>query len=583
MMQRSISGYFVEGRLPSDVVAFGGKSVIDVAQFQRDIAWNAARLRRVDCRRGWVAAADTYWGAVGILALFHAKAGVAMPPTHRLDGLVEDMQLGDLIVTDRQLAGIDDVLVLEPAPRDIGQLNLALPGALDVDRCRIDLFTSGSTAKPKRVGKSLRQLECEAQVIEAFFAPQLPLATRIHATVPYQHLYGLTFGLIWPLLAGRPFNRQSHEIWETVFASALDEAVLISSPAHLTRLGGFSPIDDKQRPALILSAGAALPATAVADVATVLRQIPMEIFGSTETGAIASRSWEEIDAPWLPLPGVVVEQSVEGLLSVRSPFIAGGGPFMGEDRIAVQSDGRFRALGRVDDICKIEGKRISLSTVEHHLKQLPEIAEVAVLVLDGDWPRLGAVVKLQPRGQQELDKLGSYRFAQYLRRCLSRRLETAGLPKRWRFVAELPKQPLGKRRIADLQALFSDPAAPRAATWGEPEVRGNRPSVAAAGSPRLELDLYIDPNLPQLDGHFPDLPIVPGVALVDWATMFAARHLNIGDGIARSLQVKFRRLIMPGEIVTLVLEHQIDRNRLAFSYQQRAQICATGSFPVERS
>jgi acyl-coenzyme A synthetase/AMP-(fatty) acid ligase len=460
--------------------------------------------------------------------------------------------------------------------------------ALDADHCLINLFTSGSTGQPKRIDKTLRQLEREAMAIEAFFGPQLPKATRLHATVPHHHLYGLTFGLMWPLLAGRPINRHLHEIWETVFASDLHDAVLVASPAHLTRLAGFATLEKGQRPSLILSAGAPLPAVAAAETRDLFACPPTEIFGSTETGAIAWRRWTESMPLWSPLPGVTVHDLPDGHMSVSSPFLASDQPFVSADLIEMQPDGRFRALGRSDDICKIEGKRISLSSVETQLLQLPGIAEAAVILLEENRPRLGAVVKLDPLGAAELARLGTFRFGQMLRRRLADKLETASLPKRWRFVDALPVRALGKRRTTDLQALFADTASTIAPAKDEPVIKATRGHVERehAGwgradqgrTTRIELDLFIAADLPQLDGHFPGFPVVPGVALVDWAARLALRYLQIGDGVARALQVKFRRIVAPDNLITLVLEHHPARNRLAFTYRQGEQIFASGNF-----
>ena len=144
----------------------------------------------------------------------------------------------------------------------------------------------------------------------------------------------------------------------------------------------------------------------------------------------------------------------------------------------------------------------------------------------------------------------------------------------------MPTRALGKRRVADLQALFADPSESTSQPNDEPDIRATRLPVDLAMPGRVELDLFIAQGLPQLDGHFPGLPIVPGVALIDWAVRFTARYLQIGDGVARSLQVKFRRIIAPDNLVTLVLEHQPARKRLAFTYRQGEQILATGNFQV---
>jgi acyl-coenzyme A synthetase/AMP-(fatty) acid ligase len=578
------------------IVAFDRSGdIVDLAQFRRDVAHTAARLEVVSCKAGLLACADSYWTAVGLAALFVTGAKAALAPASRPEVEVGLRLADEILITDQPQADDPQAIQLGAAFGDNEAVMTDGWGRLDARQCRLDLFTSGSTGAPKRISKSLEQLECEAQTIESLLAPRLPAASPVHATVPCHHLYGLTFSLVWPLLSGRPFNRQPYLFWEEAFAGNLASVVLVTSPAHLTRLAGFPPLDSGQHPALVLSAGAALPAAAAAEARHVLGLAPTEIFGSTETGAIALRDWTgyatapmasspalpQVDLPWSPLPGVTVAANAEGQLLVSSPFIEEQ-PFLGADMIRLESDGRFHALGRADDICKIEGKRVSLSAVEQALRQLTGIADAAALTTDDGQPRLAAVIQLDPEGEKELRQAGAFRLGQALRRRLAEKLEAASLPKRWRFVAAIPAQAMGKRRRADLLALFDEGPAQTAVAGDEPAIRDSRYDKAENGAARLELDLYIDPDLPQLDGHFPGLPIVPGVALVDWAARLAQRHLQLGDGVVRSLQVKFRRLMPPGQVVTLVLEHQQAGDKLTFTYRQGDEILASGRFPVSR-
>lgn len=82
----------------------------------------------------------------------------------------------------------------------------------------------------------------------------------------------------------------------------------------------------------------------------------------------------------------------------------------------------------------------------------------------------------------------------------------------------------------------------------------------------IEIDLQVSPDLAYLAGHFRDLPIVPGVAQVDWVVGFARRKLGIKIESAQSFQVKFRQLIRPG--VPLVLRLQLPKGaqQIVFRY-----------------
>jgi 3-hydroxymyristoyl/3-hydroxydecanoyl-(acyl carrier protein) dehydratase len=92
----------------------------------------------------------------------------------------------------------------------------------------------------------------------------------------------------------------------------------------------------------------------------------------------------------------------------------------------------------------------------------------------------------------------------------------------------------------------------------------------------VALELRITADLAPLAGHFPGLPIVPGVALVDWVVRFAVRHVGFhDDGVAR-LQIKFRRVLQPDCDVTLTL-HKVSDRRVRFEYRHLDTIYSSGT------
>jgi acyl-coenzyme A synthetase/AMP-(fatty) acid ligase len=139
---------------------------------------------------------------------------------------------------------------------------------------------------------------------------------------------------------------------------------------------------------------------------------------------------------------------------VQSPFGPRGAPFVSADRIEMTPDGKFHFLGRADRIAKIEGKRVSLVRLEEELAALPLVGDAATVVLGGSPERLAAAVVLNREGRTRLDMLGAFRFSRELRSQLSQVFEPAWLPKSWRFVEALPSGAMGKRREADVKALF---------------------------------------------------------------------------------------------------------------------------------
>src|SRR5690606_31909499 len=121
------------------------------------------------------------------------------------------------------------------------------------------------------------------------------------------------------------------------------------------------------------------------------------------------------------------------------------------------------------------------------------------------------------------------RFGQELRAGLADRLEPMERPRLWRFLGRIPVTAHGKRVQADLRALF-DEAAPAL-----PIIRHE-----SADAETAVYGLELQDDLCWFEGHFPTLPILPGVAQLHIASLLARRAWNI-DVSGRDLsRVKFR-------------------------------------------
>jgi acyl-coenzyme A synthetase/AMP-(fatty) acid ligase len=416
------------GRAPATPVT----PEISWGRFQADVAGLSLRLAALGVRRGGLWCKDSYAFAVGLLGLAQAGCATILLPSAQ-PGLLANLQgAWDAMISD-ELAGAIPPLAEPVDP----------PATRSADACAVEFFTSGSTGQAKRIVRSLDLLEREAAALEnAWGAPHLGVT---HATVPHQHAYGLPFKILWPLVAGRPFSPCCHDIWESL--PDRRDIVVISSPAHLSRLGG---LERRQSPALIFSAGAPLTEAAADDARRVFGVTPTEIFGSTETGVIARRRGR---SAWQPMPDNQVSAGSDGRLHLISPWV--GVPHQGSDAIEISADGSFTLKGRLDRIVKINGKRVCLTEVEEALIALPQVSEAAAMQIDGD---LAAVVVPTAQGWSELAALREFRFGRSLRTLLADRFEPTARPRRWRYVAEIPVTSMGKRCTEALARLFDEAA-----------------------------------------------------------------------------------------------------------------------------
>jgi acyl-coenzyme A synthetase/AMP-(fatty) acid ligase len=316
------------------------------------------------------------------------------------------------------------------------------------------MHTSGSTGAPKAIAKQLSQLTAELTALETQFGAILG-AAEILATVSHQHIYGLLFRVLWPLQAGRVLHAHGVDHPEVLApALALRPGVLVSSPAHLKRL---PPHLDWHGAAhqlrAVFSSGGVLAPDAALHVGALLGHVPVEVYGSSETGGVAWR--QGADAAWQTLPGVAV--GIEGgHLAVASPQ-AGPGRVMLADLAEAAEDGAFFLRGRSDRIVKIEEKRVSLEAIEAALRASGLARDARVLVLpEGAGQRQGLAAFVVPAlaAAALLETDGKAALNARLRGVLAGVVEAVVLPRRWRYLDQLPIDAQGKTSQAALLALL---------------------------------------------------------------------------------------------------------------------------------
>ena len=322
---------------------------------------------------------------------------------------------------------------------------------------KLVLFTSGSSGKPKRVVKSIEQLDAEVSVLEHTFAQHLPHCSVI-STVSHQHIYGLLFKILWPLAASRPFLSDLVEYPETLsyYANLFPNLCLISSPAQLSRLPDALDNEKQLRaPSLVFSSGGPLSYAASKAVANCYGQPPIEVFGSTETGGIAYRRQHTDNAHWQTFDSIEIAQAEsDGALMLKSPYLPDNAWLKCDDKIELHNDGQFSLQGRLDRIIKVEEKRLSLVQMESLLESHPWVSKAALVMLEQPRTQLGAAIELTPAGVEQLEAHGKLAMNNQLKNHLLSQFERVTLPRRWRYPDELPVDQQGKRVQANMLALF---------------------------------------------------------------------------------------------------------------------------------
>lgn len=445
--------------------------------------------------------------------------------------------------------------------------------SLDLNAEVIKLFTSGSSGEPQLIGKALHQLSAEVTTLDTTW-PHLDAASVTLSTVSHQHIYGLLFSILWPLSASRPISRKICLYSEDIHRCVLQcsSALLVSSPAHLSRLSdqlNWQPVKAKLQ--TVFSSTGPLNKSISKQASHLLGPAIQEIYGSTETGGIATRSqtWQTT-ASWQPFNGIHIRQVNEHTLELQSPHLPSNQPFYLPEKIKQHSNGRFELMGRTDRIAKIEGKRVSLSGMEKKLVGHPWVEDAKITVLDGKRISTAAVVKLNSSGNEQLLKQTKKNITRMLKEHLREQYEPVVTPKKWRFLFEFPQDTQGKVTQHLLQQLF------------EINIKQKWPTVAYQtyrSSGELCMTLIISDKIAYFDGHFPVAKILPGIAQTHWAQHYARQHFSVKGRFTGLEAIKFSTIIKPNSVIELKVSYK--NNKIYFTYQSKAGKHTSGRFLFE--
>ncbi|MCK9523477.1 MAG: acyl--CoA ligase [Proteobacteria bacterium] len=387
--------------------------------------------------------------AAALLALWH-KGAIAV--------LSADTQPGTVAELGASVAGL---LSDEEVPAFTGPqhaLPFAAPGPAPAIRCgdydptatALQLFTSGTTGARRIIDKTFAQLFNEVHNLEATFGTtDLPAFT----TVSHLHIYGLLFNILWPLVGRRPLPPRRSLYWEEILAAAKDQGAWITaSPPHLRFLPDIAATQPFAWGASrIFSSGGPLSPEVSRRIAEVTGAAPIEIYGSTETGGIAHRQQHATDpAPFRAFAPVDIRQGADDELEARSPWLDTPHWTPTGDRAKPAGERCFFLLGRVDQIAKIAGKRVSLTEMNAVLSAVPHIASARVLQITGDdhasRASLAAVLQVSAELRDRLESHPEIRkdLTAQLRRALAQRFEPVVWPRKWRFIDAWPFDERGK-------------------------------------------------------------------------------------------------------------------------------------------
>jgi hypothetical protein len=250
---------------------------------------------------------------------------------------------------------------------------------------------------------------------------------------------------------------------------------------------------------------------------------------------------------------------------VISPYLGDIEYFNLPDRVVFDDDGQFQLVGRVDRIVKVEGKRVSLASIERLLLECPLIKNAKALTLERMRIETAVVIQLSEEGEQQLSHFGRKTLIKIFKDILREYFEAVVLPRRWRFVEQMPYNSQGKLPIDVLQAMFDKESVKWPKIVSENVFNG-----------KAKIQCCIQDELIYFDGHFEGNPVLPGIVQIHWAEAFGRRLFALSGQFKHLEVIKFQKIIVPGYTVIITLEYDDTKNKLLFQYESEKGIHSSG-------
>ncbi|SDD44319.1 Acyl-coenzyme A synthetase/AMP-(fatty) acid ligase [Variovorax sp. CF079] len=437
---------------------------------------------------------DRYAFAVSLAAALVRGETSLLPPDARPDTLARLVEAGGhtFAIVDAEQAetpGMPRILIENRAPvADAGDRPVP---EIASDLHAVSLLTSGSTGTPQPHAKSWQTLVGDvAAAVDRLSGllgrPSLAGLTLV-ATVPVQHSYGLESSVLLAMLGGAAFD-SGRPFFPADVAAALASVpqprALVTTPFHLKTLllsgVALPPVD------LILSATAPLSPQLAAQAEEATGGMLIEIYGSTESGQVATRRPTQSEV-WETFGQIRVhsEHDAEGgeRFIFEGDFIPEPTPLA--DVLELVDDRRFRLLGRANDLIHVAGRRSSLGYLNHHLNSIPGVVDGAFWLPDDVTDGV-----VRPVAFVVAPALDAHAIIAALRE----RLEAVFVPRRVVHVTAFPREGTGKLTARALREFALA-------------------QLASDGTP-VQLTHEVPADHPAFAGHFPGQPLLPGALLL---------------------------------------------------------------------
>jgi malonyl-CoA/methylmalonyl-CoA synthetase len=333
------------------------------------------------------------------------------------------------------------------------------PSIVSNDGPALLIFTSGTTGEPKGVPHTLANLAANLDGLAETWAlrPGEPL---LHA-LPAHHVHGLVLALYGSVCAGMPIFLLPRFDAEVALHSLAHHRIRVfmgvPTMYHRMRLAEADGLPEQFPDMRVFISGSApLSAEDFAGFEARFGMAPLERYGLTETLIVSSNPLDGERIPGSvgrPLPQTEVRLAEDGEIEVRGPGVMHGywhdpqasaasfrdGWFRTGDLGTWHPSGPLRISGRLKELIIVGGSNVLPGEVEVALAGVGGVDELAAAgVSDADRGEIvGAFVVARP-GADPVE------IERELRERAERELAAYKRPRSYRFLAELPRNAMGK-------------------------------------------------------------------------------------------------------------------------------------------
>ncbi len=303
-------------------------------------------------------------------------------------------------------------------------------------------FTSGSTGNPVGALKTKKHLEEEVEVLTKLFEKRE--IKKVILTVPFIHIYGMLFGLLYPLLNDIDIVLKEHFLPNDLLNLIDENSLVVTTPLYIKALNKISQEKDLSKATFVSSTGP-LDSQNAKEFSEKFNTDVMQIFGSTETGGIAYKLNDEI--LWTPMPKVEIQTNEQNELKVLSPFVSTtiyensfkdiNGVMQTFDYIEKENE-KFKLVGRSSQILKIAGKRYSTIQIENILENEEEINKALVFVSSDNDSLRGEVLDITLESSKEFT-------SREIKKILQSKLSNLKFSLSLKHVDKIPTSSVGKK------------------------------------------------------------------------------------------------------------------------------------------